>query len=98
MTTNEPKRPGYRGTLPEREDRLARTWLIIVGVIFVAIIVLSLLGVPSRFIPDATPVPLPTNPPTSTQSAAPTDSASTSPSPSQSPAGSPSEAPSPTGS
>ena len=92
MTTNEPKRPGYRGTLPERNDRLARTWLIIVGAIFVAIIVLSVLGGPSRFIPEPTPVPLPTNPP------APTESVSPSGSPSESPSGSPSAAPSPTGS
>ena len=71
------RRSGYRGTLPERDDRLARTWLIVVGVIFVAIMVLAAIGVPSRFIPEPTPVPLPTNPPASV-------SASPSPSPSPS--------------
>jgi hypothetical protein len=87
MTKNEPKRPGYRGTLPERDDRLARTWLIIVGAIFVAIMVLSVLGVPSRLIPDPTPVPLPTNPPAATEGASPSGSPAASPSPSPSPTG-----------
>ena len=84
MTTNEPKRPGYRGTLPERNDRLARTWLIIIGAIFVAIIVLSVLAIPSRLFPEPTPVPLPTNPPAPTESASPSGSASESPSPTSS--------------
>ncbi|MBW3612783.1 MAG: hypothetical protein KY392_02850 [Chloroflexi bacterium] len=99
-TTNEPKqRPetgarggaGYRGTLPAREDRLARPWLIIVGAIFVGILLLSVLGVPSRFVPDPTPVPLPTNPPaTESPSASPTESESPTleVSPSPSPSGS----------
>ncbi len=102
-TTNDPRRPGgaggpgYRGTLPAREDRLARPWLIIVAAIFVGIMVLSVLGVPSRFIPDPTPIPLPTNPPA-------TESPAESPgeSPAESPAGSPtlevSPSPSPTAS
>jgi cytoskeletal protein RodZ len=93
MTTNEPKRPGYRGTLPERDDRLARTWLLIIGAIFVAIIVLSALAIPSRFIPDPTPVPLPTNPPAPTESASPSGSASGSPSESPSTSESPSASP-----
>ena len=104
-TSNEPKqRPGrdgggagYRGTLPARGDRLARPWLIIVAAIFVGIMVLSVLGVPSRFIPDPTPVPLPTNPP-ATESPADTPAES----PADSPAGSPtlevSPSPSPTAS
>lgn len=63
MTSTDPNRPaGYRGTLPAREDRLARPWLIAVAAIFVLIFVLAFLGVPSRFIPDPTPVPLPTSP------------------------------------
>lgn len=73
---------GYRGTLPPREDRLARPWLIIVAAIFIGILVLSALGIPSRFIPDPTPVPLPTNPPTTqSPSASPSATESESPSP-----------------
>jgi hypothetical protein len=70
----DPKRPGYRGTLPERDDRLARTWLIVVGVIFVAIMVLAVLGIPSRFFPEPTPVPTPS--PSATESSSPSASPS----------------------
>ena len=54
--------PGYRGAHPTREDRLARTWILVVIGIFVLILVLSVLGIPSRFIPEPTPVPLPSAP------------------------------------
>ena len=58
--TTDPKRePGYRGSLPPRQDRLAKPWILTVAGIFVLIIVLSIAGVPSRFIPDPTPVPTP---------------------------------------
>ena len=56
-TSTEP--PGYRGALPSREDRLARPWIFTVIGIFVLILVLSVLGIPSRLIPDPTPIPLP---------------------------------------
>ncbi len=63
MTTNDPGRApretGYRGALPPREDRLAVPWIAIVVGIFVLIIVLSLLGIPSRFAPEETPLPSP---------------------------------------
>ncbi len=59
-TSTEP--PGYRGALPSREDRLARPWILLVIGIFVLVIVLSILGIPSRFIPEPTPVPLPSMP------------------------------------
>lgn len=63
MTSTEPKREtGYRGALPPREDRLARPWLLVVIGFFVLILLLSVLGVPSRFIPDPTPIPLPSAP------------------------------------
>ena len=76
-TTNDPKRePGYRGSLPPREDRLARPWILVVLGIFVLIIVLSLAGVPSRFIPDPTPVPLPSLAPVPSESVSPSGSAS----------------------
>lgn len=93
MTTNDSKQQrstggsGYRGTLPARDDRLARPWLIIVAAVFVGILVLSVLGVPSRFIPEPTPVPLPTNPPaTESPTESPTDGASPSPTLEESPA------------
>ena len=74
-TGNEP--PGYRGALPSREDRLARPWILLVIGIFVLVIVLSILGIPSRFIPEPTPVPLPSLPVSSAQ-ASPSASASAS--------------------
>jgi hypothetical protein len=79
--TIEPTRePGYRGSLPPRQDRLAKPWLMIVAGIFVLIILLSVAGVPSRFIPDPTPVPTPIATPA--PSAAPSASASEEASPS----------------
>lgn len=60
MTKTDPTRaPGYRGSLPAREDRLARPWILTIIGGFALILVLSVLGVPSRFIPDPTPIPLP---------------------------------------
>jgi len=58
-TTEPTREPGYRGSLPPRQDRLAKPWLMIVAGIFVLIMVLSVAGVPSRFIPDPTPIPTP---------------------------------------
>lgn len=78
-TTEPTREPGYRGSLPPRQDRLAKPWLIIVAGIFVLIIVLSIAGVPSRFMPDPTPVPTPVA--TATPSAAPSASASDAASP-----------------
>jgi hypothetical protein len=91
---NEPKTgPGYRGALPAREDRLARTWIIVVIGLFVLILVLSVLGIPSRFIPEPTPVPLPSVPASS--SVEPSASASPAESPSASAEASPSASASP---
>ena len=64
----DPREPGYRGTLPPREDRLARPWLLAVVAIFVAIMLLSILAVPSRFLPDPT-VPTPIVSPSASASA-----------------------------
>lgn len=76
--TTDPKRePGYRGSLPPRQDRLAKPWILAVLGAFVLIIVLSIAGVPSRFVPDPTPVPTPIATPT--PSAAPSVEASSSP-------------------
>ena len=75
--------PGYRGALPTREDRLARPWILAVIGIFVLVLVLSALSIPSRFVPEPTDIPLPSLPAVS-------ESASPSASPSESPAASPS--------
>jgi hypothetical protein len=64
-STDPTRQPGYRGALPPREDRLGRNWILTVIAVFVLIMVLSVLGVPSRFIPEPTPVPLPSLPPAS---------------------------------
>jgi hypothetical protein len=81
-TTNDPKRePGYRGSLPPREDRLARPWILVVLGIFVLIIVLSVAGIPSRIFPEPTPVPLPSLAPVPSASASPSGSVEASSSP-----------------
>ena len=77
-TSTDPKRePGYRGSLPPREDGLARPWILAVLGIFVLIVVLSIAGVPSRFIPDPTPLPTPSSTPvpSASASAEPSESA-----------------------
>jgi hypothetical protein len=82
MTSNDTKREsGYRGALPTRQDRLARPWILTVATIFVLILVLSVAGIPSRFIPEPTAVPLPST------TATPVSSASASPSPAASGSG-----------
>ena len=50
---------GYRGSLPPRDDRLARSWIVAVIGIFVLILVLAAAGLPSRLIPEPTPAPVP---------------------------------------
>ncbi len=81
MTTDEPRREsGYRGALPPREDRLARPWIVTVIGIFVLVLLLSILGVPSRFIPDETPLPVPSPSASASSSASAEASGSASPS------------------
>jgi len=86
MTSQTPRpdparnEPGYRGALPTREDRLARNWILTVIAIFVLIFVLAVLGIPSRFIPEPAPVPLPSTPATSSVEPSASGSASGSPS------------------
>ena len=94
MTTNDPKRDvGYRGALPIRQDRLARPWVLTVVAIFLLVIVLSIAGIPSRFIPEPTSPPL-ASIPAASATPEPTDS----PSPSASPSGSASGSVSPSAS
>jgi len=97
MTSQTPRpepgrnEPGYRGALPTREDRLARTWILTVIAIFILIFVLAVLGIPSRLIPEPTIIPLPSIPASS--SVEPSASASASASPSASESASPSASP-----
>ncbi len=68
MTSQTPRpdparnEPGYRKSLATREDRLARPWILTILGIFVLVLVLSLLGLPSRLFPEPTPIPLPSTP------------------------------------
>ena len=81
MTTTDVKRePGYRGSLPPRQDHLARPWILTVLGIFVLIFVLAIAGVPSRFLPDPTPIPtvVPTASPSSSADASGSPEASSS--------------------
>jgi cytoskeletal protein RodZ len=101
-STTDPKRePGYRGSLPPRQDRLAKPWILTVAGIFVLIIVLSIAGVPSAFFPDPTPLPTPVATPSPSADASaeasesPDASESAEPSDSAEPSGSPSVEPSP---
>ena len=100
MTSQTPRpepgrnEPGYRGALPTREDRLARTWILTVIAIFVLIFVLAALGIPSRLIPEPTIIPLPSSPASSTVEPSASGSASASPSASASASASESASPS----
>lgn len=69
---------GYRGSLPPRNDALARPWVVIVIAGFVLILALSFAGLPSSLIPTPTPLPSPTATPTATATASPSGSASAS--------------------
>ena len=87
MTTNDPGRqprqPGYRGALRPRNDSLAAPWILTVVAIFILVLVLSVLGVPSRFFPEPTVAPTPsaTATPEASESVAPSASAEASASP-----------------
>jgi hypothetical protein len=95
-TTTDPKRePGYRGALPPREDRLARPWILLVLGIFVLIMVLSVAGIPSRLIPEPTPIPIPSLAPLPSESPSAEPSASASFDATPEASGSPSAEPSP---
>jgi hypothetical protein len=54
-----PRPAGYRGALAERDDRLAKPWVITVIAIFVLIFLLAIAGLPSRLLPDETVAPIP---------------------------------------
>lgn len=49
---------GYRGALAERDDRLAKPWVVTVIVIFLLMLVLAFAGLPSRLLEEPVqPVP-----------------------------------------
>jgi hypothetical protein len=73
--------PGYRGALPPRNDALARPWVLAVIGLFVLIVILSLAGVPSRFLAEPSPLPIPSVQPSSSFSLLPSGSAEVSPAP-----------------
>ena len=81
MSAVKPPEAGYRGALPPRNDWLARGWVLIVIAIFLSFFVLDFLNVPTRFLPEPTPVPVVT----------PAPSGSTEPSGSGEPSAEPSE-------
>jgi len=51
------RRPGYRGSLPPRGDWLGAAWALTVVGVFVAIMVMAALGLPSSLFPEPTPTP-----------------------------------------
>jgi hypothetical protein len=73
MTSERPS--GYRGALPERNDALARPWIITVIAIFILIFVLAALGFPSKVFPRSSAEPLPSFSFVPSSSAAPSASA-----------------------
>jgi hypothetical protein len=48
---------GYRGSLPTRNDSIARPWVITVIVIFVLMFVLAFFGLPGKLFPKPTASP-----------------------------------------
>lgn len=58
MTQQRPE-GGYRGALPTRNDTLARWWVLVVVGIFVLLLLLSFLGLPSKLFPAPSTQPSP---------------------------------------
>jgi len=52
-----PSEAGYRGSLPTRDDSLARIWVTAVIVLFLLLFVLNFAGIPSSLLPSPTPLP-----------------------------------------
>ena len=74
--TNRQQEPGYRGALPPRNDRMAAPWVVAVVAVFLLMIVLSFLGLPSAFVPAASATPLPSVAASESASASPAESGS----------------------
>ena len=55
--TDQQRPSGYRGALPERNDAMARPWVVTVIAIFVLMFVLAFLGFPSSLFPRASGSP-----------------------------------------
>ena len=89
------EQPGYRGALPPRGERMARLWVSLVILGFVAIIVLAFLNVPTVLFPEPTSSPLPSGSPAASQGASPAESGSPGESDGSSPSVSPAASESP---
>jgi hypothetical protein len=87
------EQPGYRGALPPRGERLARVWVAMVILGFVAIFVLAFLNVPNVLFPEPTPIPVPSASPAASPSASEGASPAESGSPAESVSASPSVSP-----
>jgi hypothetical protein len=59
--TDQQRPSGYRGALPERQDALARPWVLIVIAIFLLMFVLAFLRFPSSLFSGASGSPQPSN-------------------------------------
>jgi hypothetical protein len=89
MTTQRPDRPdqraerapGYRGALPPRNDKLARPWVLFVAGLFLLVVILSIAGIPSRFLAEPSPAPIPSVQPSSSFTLLPSASVEISPAP-----------------
>lgn len=89
MTTQRPDRPdqradrapGYRGSLPPRKDRLAAPWVLFVTGLFLLVVVLSIAGIPSRFLASPSPTPIPSIQPSASFTLLPSASLEVSPAP-----------------
>ena len=91
-----PARPAGRGTpAGPPADRRPAIWAIAVPGIFARLLVLALLGVPSRLCPQPTPAPLPTLPPSPAFTLPPSAPVTPTPGPAASPLVSPAVSPSP---
>ena len=72
MTDQRPS--GYRGSLPTRNDTIARPWVLAVVAIFVLMFVLAFLGFPSSLFPEPSGSPNPSFSLSPSTSAAPSAS------------------------
>jgi hypothetical protein len=57
MTSQPPRPPGYRGTLPPRNDQLAAPWVVTVVAVFLLVFLLAFAGIPSRLFPTPSEPP-----------------------------------------
>jgi hypothetical protein len=68
------RQPGYRGSLPPRDDALARPWVLIVVAIFILVLVLAFIGFPSKLTPKESLTPSPSTEPSASFTLLPSSS------------------------